>query len=142
MFCLKYLEKVLLKKGQMIKTLKTRHKLLGTVSDKYKWVILKIYVQDCEKNRQQTTDLEAHLPDEDQKSKNIWTLTNQVLQLYSCADPEGVQTSSPPPPPTRKITVAIDFLRNTGTDPHREAIGPKGVQLLIGVGPYGLCEIC
>ena len=30
-----------------------------------------------------------------------------------------------------KSQVPIDFLRNTGTDPPQEAIGPKGVQLFL-----------
>ena len=36
-----------------------------------------------------------------------------------------------------KTQVAIGFLRYTGTDPPREAIGPR-VQLLLGGGPFDL----
>ena len=43
------------------------------------------------------------------------------------------------PDPPGKSQVAIDFL-NSGTDHPCEVIGP--VQLSLGGGPYGPCEIC
>ena len=43
-------------------------------------------------------------------------------------------------PDPGKAQVAIGFLRNTSKDPPREAILPKGVQLLLEVGLYTLCE--
>ena len=50
------------------------------------------------------------------------------------ADPERGAGSGAP---IGKSHVAIGFLRNTGTDHTREAIGPKGVQLLLEGSPYG-----
>ena len=42
-----------------------------------------------------------------------------------------------PDPLHGKSQEAIGFLRNTGTDSPREAIGPKGSKLLLSVGSYG-----
>ena len=33
--------------------------------------------------------------------------------------------------------MSVDFLIKSGTDRPQEAIGPKGVQLLLEGGPYG-----
>ena len=60
-------------------------------------------------------------------------------KLYSWADPEGgggggQQVQSPP---SGKSQVATGFLRNSGTDHSREAIGPLGDQLLVKGGRYG-----
>ena len=58
-------------------------------------------------------------------------------------DSERGRVQNPPSP--RKLQVAIDFLRNTGTDPSREAIGPfigpKGSNCFSREVRRGLCEI-
>ena len=51
----------------------------------------------------------------------------------------GYKNRSPPPP--GESQVAICFLRNTGTDHSREAIGPKGAQLLFEGVRTALCEL-
>ena len=57
-------------------------------------------------------------------------------KLYSLADPEGGQEVQSPPP-SGKSQLATGFLRNSGTDHSREAIGPLGDQWLVKGGLYG-----
>ena len=65
------------------------------------------------------------------KKTNNWTST---LETYFLTVMGGSREGTGGPDPTLppgKSEVAIGFLRNTGTNSHREEIGPRGVQLLL-----------
>ena len=47
-------------------------------------------------------------------------LERKIPEIHACTDPEGGQAVGTP---SEKSQAAISILRNTGTDPHREA-GP------------------
>ena len=55
-----------------------------------------------------------------------------------CRPREGTGGLDPP----GKLPVAISFLRNTDTDPPREAIGPKHSNCFLREVHKALCEIC
>ena len=74
--------------------------------------------------------------------------TNYIRKAY-CSKPfrrvhfklMRIQTKDTPPPPG-KSKVTVGFLRNTGTDPPREAIGPIGPNSFSMEVSTALCEIC